>query len=213
MKWDRDFLLFAVAVAVCLVIGFAFVMASPPPVPEEYGTASPTISSVDMMAMYPDPTITPGAVNPAITQDTMGQTICNKSWHTGSVRDQSSSAAQKNKLYGLYHIAKPANNTGKDQTCELDHLISLELGGSDDLSNIWPECGPANVALAQRFFKEKDTVENYLHAKVCAETMTLDEAQSAISTDWYAVFQSIKQSEHGFGGTYQISSDDPDDNQ
>jgi len=48
----------------------------------------------------------------------------------------------------------------------LDHLISLELGGADTLDNIWPQCGPSGVALPQRFFKEKDTVENFLAMQV-----------------------------------------------
>ena len=36
--------------------------------------------------------------------------------------------------------------------------------------------------------KEKDWVENYLHQQVCAGAMTLQDAQHAIVTDWYAVY-------------------------
>jgi 5-methylcytosine-specific restriction endonuclease McrA len=45
------------------------------------------------------------------------------------------------------------------QTCELDHLVPLYLGGADTLDNVWPQCGPKGVALDDRYFKEKDKVE------------------------------------------------------
>jgi len=59
---------------------------------------------------------------------------------------------------------------------EVDHLIPLELGGSNDLANLWPEAAPG--------FHDKDRLENELHRSVCKGTMSLDEAQRAIATDW-----------------------------
>jgi hypothetical protein len=67
----------------------------------------------------------------------------------------------------------------------LDHLISLELGGADTLDNAWPQCGPSGVALPQRFFKEKDTVENFLAMQVREGRMDLSEAQKGIATDYF----------------------------
>jgi len=46
------------------------------------------------------------------------------------------------------------------QTCELDHVVTLELGGADTLDNIWP-CGPTCAPLPQRFFKEKDITADW----------------------------------------------------
>ena len=46
---------------------------------------------------------------------------------------------------------------------EVDHLVSLELGGSNDIANLWPE-----LASPKPGFHEKDKVENYLHAQVCS---------------------------------------------
>ena len=66
---------------------------------------------------------------------------------------------------------------------ELDHLISLELGGSPrDPANLWPEpwTGPANA-------RQKDVVENYLHQQVCTGALSLADAQRAIATNWPAV--------------------------
>src|SRR5215510_8480481 len=39
--------------------------------------------------------------------------------------------------YELYNFLRPHS-----QQCELDHSVSLEVGGADALSNIWPECCP-----------------------------------------------------------------------
>ena len=62
---------------------------------------------------------------------------------------------------------------------EIDHLISLELGGSNDISNLWPQsfCGINNA-------HDKDKLENKLHALVCSGKMQLQDAQSCISKNW-----------------------------
>lgn len=149
--------------------------------------------------------LTPGATNPKITQANIGSTICSRTWSTKSVRDTQSTPTQKATTYAKYQIPKPKNNTGANQTCELDHLISLELGGADSLNNIWPECGPNGVTLNQRYFKMKDQVENYLHAQVCAGNMSLADAQDQIATNWNQVYAFIHSQDDvspvPYGGT------------
>lgn len=128
----------------------------------------------------PDPDCTPGAVNPTLTADVLRR----KGFTTKCVRDAATSAHAKASTYAAYGIAHPKKNTGKTQTCELDHLCSLELGCADTLDNIWPQCGPAGVPLAKRWFKIKDAVENYLAREVKAGRMTLQEAQDGVTSDW-----------------------------
>jgi hypothetical protein len=128
----------------------------------------------------PDPACTPGAFNPTLTADVLR----NPGFRTSCVRSQTTTEAEKASTYSLYGIPHPSNNTGASQTCELDHLISLELGGADTLDNIWPQCGPPGVSLTQRYFKEKDGVENYLARLVKDGQMDLAEAQRGIATDW-----------------------------
>ena len=154
------------------------------------------------LKILPDPSLTPGEANTDITQANIADNICNRNWRTSSLRDNTTSAAEKASTYGLYHIPHPANNTGQNQTCELDHLISLENGGSDGLNNIWPECGPANVTLNQRWFKKKDAVENYVHKGIClnvpdakfsmgpkpSKSLTLAEGQKILSANWYVCY-------------------------
>ena len=128
----------------------------------------------------PDPACTPGAVNPTLTVDVLR----NPSFRTSCVRSHATTEEQKAATYDLYGIPHPSDNTGPNQTCELDHLVPLELGGADTLDNIWPQCGPPGVALSARYFKEKDIVENYLTKLVKSGQMDLDQAQHGIATDW-----------------------------
>jgi hypothetical protein len=71
---------------------------------------------------------------------------------------------------------------------EVDHLIPLELGGDNAIENLWPE-----AAAPRPGFHEKDRVENYLHGKVCAGEMRVEDAQRAIATDWLAVWTTISR--------------------
>lgn len=131
---------------------------------------------------YPEPDnrCTPGGVVPGVTADTLRS----PDWSTRCIRNCQSTEKQKHAAYAWYGLPAPANNNGATQTCELDHLVPLELGGADGLGNIWPQCGPDDVALRQRYFKQKDIVENYLAAKVRAGEIPLDQAQRGIAQDW-----------------------------
>ncbi len=128
----------------------------------------------------PDPKCTPGAVNPTLTLPV----LTDADFKTGCVRDQATSEEEKKKTYATYGVQDPRENSGKDETCELDHFISLELGGADTLDNIWPQCGPDNADLEQRDFKQKDMVEDYLAFLVKNGRMSLAAAQKGIVEDW-----------------------------
>ncbi|MES1257845.1 MAG: hypothetical protein ABUS51_05430 [Acidobacteriota bacterium] len=128
----------------------------------------------------PDPQCTPGAINPTITVEVLR----NKDFRTGCIRDCATTETDKRATYGFYSIAPPANNQGSTQTCELDHLVSLELGGADTLDNIWPQCGPNQVVLAKRYFKQKDLVENFLAVRVRTGKLALADVQKGIAADW-----------------------------
>lgn len=135
--------------------------------------------------IYP-PAFATGATNPDITQETIAQTICNPQWSTKSIRPPASYTTQL-KIKQLQQLAYADQNT-KD--FEEDHLISLELGGNPtDPANLWPE--PYNASIADGGAKNKDKVENYLHAQVCSGALTLQEAQQKIVNDWYAVYKSM----------------------
>ena len=79
---------------------------------------------------------TPGAVGTMTTVQ-----LCAKSFHTGTVRNVTE--ATKQAVCREYGVAE-VHCTGK--LYEIDHLISLELGGVNDLTNLWPQqIGRAHV--------------------------------------------------------------------
>ena len=75
----------------------------------------------------PDPRCTPGGIDPAVTQSNIHQTIC-VTGYTSKVRPSSEETDRFK-----YKVAYPAYRTPKSERTELDHLVSLELGGSNAL--------------------------------------------------------------------------------
>jgi hypothetical protein len=68
---------------------------------------------------------------------------------------------------------------------ECDHLISLELGGSNSIKNLWPQSyrtRPWNARV-------KDRLENRLHQLVCAGQLELKTAQQAIALNWIEAYK------------------------
>lgn len=128
----------------------------------------------------PDPRCTPGAINPQVTVDI----LTDSAYGTKCIRNKTTSETKKKQVYSWYGLKRPIHNTGETQVCELDHLVPLELGGADTLDNLWPQCGPSEAKLRERYFKKKDLVENFLAAQVKQGRMTLKEAQEGIATDW-----------------------------
>jgi hypothetical protein len=117
----------------------------------------------------PDPVCTPGAIDPAVTPDTIRSTICVSGW-TATVRPPSSATARW-KLTSEADYGDPPGFTG-----EYDHLVPLELGGANSTSNLWPEEG--------QIPNRKDHVEGRLRAAVCAGRISLHQAQAEIAADW-----------------------------
>ena len=130
----------------------------------------------------PDPKCTPGATNPLVTQATLATTIC-ASGYTSSIRpSQSITYPEKSGSAAAYGY------TGSFHTGEYDHLISLELGGDPNAAaNLWVE--PNDNPAATSAYNGKDTLENKLKALVCAGSLSLAAAQSAIATNWVAAAQ------------------------
>jgi hypothetical protein len=72
-----------------------------------------------------------------------------------------------------------------DQGCEVDHLISLEIGGANDRANLWPQPYSGTVWNAHVM----DRLENKLHTLVCAGAVTLEDAQRETAANWIAVYR------------------------
>lgn len=116
--------------------------------------------------LLPDPNLTPG-----VTLSVTATQIC-KIGYTKSVRNVSDST--KEKVFQGYGIDPNSDKF------EVDHLISLELGGSNDERNLWPQSYTTPMLNA----RSKDVLENKLHKLVCAGKMPLKDAQALISHNW-----------------------------
>ena len=69
---------------------------------------------------------------------------------------------------------------------EIDHLIPLCLGGSNDPSNLWPQ--PRRTIEPKWNAEAKDRLEHLICDMVCAEQLEIAAAQEAIATDWIAAY-------------------------
>jgi hypothetical protein len=133
-------------------------------------------------ARLPVMSCTPGSVRSDITDGTKLATICNPNWSTRTIRaPQGETDPVKTVSMRVYGI--PASARG---TTELDHKVPLELGGSNDVSNLWAE---RSDLPGQGFRNSKDDVENRLHAAVCGRIpglrpVSLRDAQVAIARNW-----------------------------
>lgn len=71
------------------------------------------------------------------------------------------------------------------QEYEVDHLITPELGGTDDIRNLWPQ----PYSATQWNARVKDELENRLRELVCDGKLDLPTAQRDIATNWIAAYQ------------------------
>jgi hypothetical protein len=158
--------------------------------PKATGVLPPTSNAApaDRLPGEPDPALTPGALNPAVTQATISSTICVSGW-TATIRPSSSfTTALK-----IKQIVQYGYGDTKTSSYEEDHLISLELGGAPaDARNLWPEPYTASLADGRSSGAHtKDGFETKLKGEVCAGTITLAAAQSEIGDHWVHAFYSI----------------------
>jgi hypothetical protein len=121
----------------------------------------------------PDPGCTPGARFARATRSM----IC-RPGYAREVRHVS--AATKDAVYAAYGMTRHFD--GADG--EVDHLVSLELGGSNSRANLFPE--PARPRPGSH---EKDRLENRLHDEVCSGRISLRRAQRLIAAGWVAAYR------------------------
>jgi hypothetical protein len=117
------------------------------------------------MAAMPNPALTPGdADEHEISQVCALGTAHQRRAVSYRVRDH---------VYLAYGIPRGRRNG----LYRIDHLIPLELGGSNRVSNLWPQPYADS--------KIKDRMEGQLHEAVCSGRMSLEAAQRAIARDWH----------------------------
>jgi hypothetical protein len=120
----------------------------------------------------PDAASTPGA-----TLRVSASTVC-RAGYAGHVRNVSD--ATKRRVYAEYAVTR--HRSGE---YEVDHLVPLELGGSNAIRNLWPERNDH----PRGYLNSKDRLENRLHSVVCAGRSTLAAARQAIATNWVLAYR------------------------
>jgi hypothetical protein len=123
----------------------------------------------------PDPACSPGAI---INSD--ASVVC-LAGYSQTVRDVPTS--EKQEVFEEYGIDWSLRGG-----YEVDHIVSLELGGSNDISNLFPESYSIDYGA-----RIKDRLEDHLHEQVCEHELPLSLAQEEIATDWvkyYMAWQS-----------------------
>jgi len=129
-------------------------------------------SVVSAQHFLPDSSLTPGDI-----LSSCDSCVCVE----GSAKTlRSVPASLKKEVFAKYHIT-PSKTTGY----MIDRLISVELGGSNDIKNLWPisnNAKPWNAHLKNKLSKR-------LHQLVCSKEISLKQAQDAIAKDWTAAYK------------------------
>lgn len=124
----------------------------------------------------PDRRCSPGAYSSGLTRGV----LCSPSFRTASIRN----VPQEEKFAVEHEYGMAPAYYGR--SLEIDHIVSLELGGSNDIANLFPEPGSGAAD-----YHVKDRLENRLHDIVCSGAMPLRAAQRAMARDWEALYTRV----------------------
>jgi len=122
--------------------------------------------------LEPDHRLTPGAARVVSASE-----VCHVSYSDDARLVPAAVQHQVLQEYGVDSAQSPGY--------ELDYLISPQLGGTDDIRNVWPEPESAtgwNV-------RAKDALEGRLHQLVCDGKINLATAQQDLATDWISAYK------------------------
>ena len=134
-----------------------------------------------LAADLPDPQLTPGTVRAGLTK----QRICAIKWGRDERHVTEAMKREVFRRYGYSGNDDPRCVPAGKRRCEVDHLISRELGGADEIANLWPEAYGTSPWNATR----KDTLENRLNKEMCAGRLTLKQARLMLVSDWRKAYE------------------------
>jgi len=138
----------------------------------------------------PNRLLTPGATRAVRTAD-----VCVGEYHNGA---RLVPASVRHQVFAEYGMA-----SAQSKDYEVDYLITPELGGSDDIRNLWPEPYSSTAWNAH----VKDALEDRLHQLVCEGKIDLPTAQRDIATDWISAYKKYFRSEKPVSNRSQSASD------
>jgi hypothetical protein len=122
--------------------------------------------------LLPDKLLTPGATHPVNLAE-----VCSQQQED---LDPAVSISVRKVVFQEYGM-----NVAKEDSYQVDYLINPQLGGTNDVRNLWPEPYGSTVWNAHA----KDALEDRLHHLVCEKEIDLASAQREIATDWIAAYK------------------------
>ena len=150
--------------------------------PERYDAKGMTGLVHPISDALPNPSLTPGALNPAVSQADIDETICVRGY-SRSIRPPENYTERLKRE----QIREYGYKDHKLWHYEEDHLVALSAGGSPTSpENLWPQ--PHDVVGGWGSFA-KDRLETRLHWLVCHRGIPLATAQRALASDWIAAYQ------------------------
>jgi hypothetical protein len=126
----------------------------------------------------PDPRLTPGMTQPLTRTE-----LCAMG---NEERAPSVPRVVALRIFHNYGMDDP-----RPRAYELDYLIAPELGGSNDIRNLWPQPYRADSWSAHA----KDALEEHLYQLVCSGNLDLATAQADIAKDWIAAYKKYFRTE------------------
>jgi hypothetical protein len=135
--------------------------------------AARTRTSGCVLGVEPDRRCSPGAIYSGLSVSV----LCSTGFHTSSIRNVSET--ERHQVEIEYGLAPRAYGSA----LEIDHIVPLEAGGSNDIANLYPERAPG--------FHAKDTLENKVHELVCSGELRLADAQRSIAADWRRLYERV----------------------
>jgi Protein of unknown function (DUF3761) len=124
----------------------------------------------------PDRQCSPGGYYGLLTR----KVICSSSFHTRAIRN----VPQSEKFAVEREYGMAAGYYGR--TIEIDHIIPLELGGSNVIANLFPEPGSGKAN-----YRYKDAAENRAKAWVCEGRLTLAAARRGFASNWETLYRRL----------------------
>jgi hypothetical protein len=116
----------------------------------------------------PNKTLTPGVIESSVIGD-----VCGSPKHDKA----SLSIAQAQAEDARYSIP-----TNLDTRYHFDYLVPLNLGGSPEITNLWP------VTVKGIGFYQKEQLNAVLRQKVCAGELDLGTVQQQLIKNWYTLW-------------------------
>jgi hypothetical protein len=124
----------------------------------------------------PDRLCSPGAYYSRLTK----RVICSSGFRTGTIRN----VPQAEKFRVEREYGMPATYYG--HTIEIDHIVPLELGGSNAIANLFPEPGSGAAN-----YHVKDALENRAKAEVCDGRLSVRAARRGFARNWEALYRRL----------------------